>query len=62
MPSVVMTATADQLVKVINDRCNEIHSLSTTVDFQLTGVVRVRERSRPTPRSAGTFFSGSQDR
>ena len=36
MPSAVMTATADQLVKVINDRCNEIHSLSTTVDFQLT--------------------------
>ncbi len=35
-PSVVMTATADQLVKVINDRCEEIHSLSTTVDFQLT--------------------------
>jgi hypothetical protein len=36
MPSVVMTATADQLVKVVNDRCKEIHSLSTTVDFQLT--------------------------
>ena len=36
MPSVVMTATADQLIKVINDRCKEIHSLSTTVDFQLT--------------------------
>jgi outer membrane lipoprotein-sorting protein len=36
MPSMVMTATADQLVKVINDRCEEIHSLSTTVDFQLT--------------------------
>ena len=34
MPSVVMTATADQLVKVVNDRCKEIHSLSTTVDFQ----------------------------
>ena len=31
-----MTATADQLVKAINDRCKEIHSLSTTVDFQLT--------------------------
>jgi hypothetical protein len=36
MPSVVMTASADQLVKVINDRCDEIHSLSTTVYFQLT--------------------------
>jgi hypothetical protein len=36
MPSVVMTATAGQLVKVINERCNEIHSLSTMVGFQLT--------------------------
>jgi hypothetical protein len=36
MPSVVMTATADQLVKVINDRCKKIHSLSSTVNFQLT--------------------------
>lgn len=36
MPTVVMTATADQLVKVINNRCNEIHSLSTMVNFQLT--------------------------
>jgi len=35
-PGVVMTATADQLVKAINDRCNVIHSLSTTVNFQLT--------------------------
>jgi hypothetical protein len=36
MPSVVMTATADQLVKAINDHCNEIHSLSAIVNFQLT--------------------------
>jgi outer membrane lipoprotein-sorting protein len=36
MPSVVMTATADQLVNVINDRCKEIHSLTSTVNFQLT--------------------------
>jgi hypothetical protein len=36
MPSVLMTATADQLVKAVNDRCKEIHSLSTTVNFQLT--------------------------
>jgi hypothetical protein len=36
MPSVVMTATADQLVKVINNRCNEIHSLSAIVNFKLT--------------------------
>jgi hypothetical protein len=36
MPSVVMTATADQLVEAVNDRCSEIHSLSTTVNFQLT--------------------------
>jgi outer membrane lipoprotein-sorting protein len=36
MPSVVMSATADQLVKAVNDRCEEIHSLSTTVNFHLT--------------------------
>ena len=36
MPAVVMTATAGQLVKVVNDRCNEIHSLSAIVEFQLT--------------------------
>lgn len=34
MPSVVMTATADDLVKAINDRCQTIHSLSATVVFQ----------------------------
>jgi outer membrane lipoprotein-sorting protein len=34
MPSVVMTATADDLLKAINDRCNQIHSLSATVVFQ----------------------------
>jgi outer membrane lipoprotein-sorting protein len=53
MPSVVMTATADQLVKVINDRCKEIHSLSTTVDFQLTegGPRKGKERTY-------TSFSG----
>jgi outer membrane lipoprotein-sorting protein len=47
MPSVVMTATADQLIKVVNDRCQEIHSLSATVDFQLTegGPRKGRERS-----------------
>jgi hypothetical protein len=36
MPSVVMTATADDLVKAINDRCGTIHSLSATVEFQAT--------------------------
>ena len=36
MPSVVMTATADDLVKAINDRCQAIHSLSATVVFQAT--------------------------
>jgi outer membrane lipoprotein-sorting protein len=35
MPTVVLTATADDLVKTINTRCNEIHSLSATVDFQI---------------------------
>jgi len=53
MPSVVMTATADQLVKAVNDRCQEIHSLSTTVDFQLTegGPRKGKERTY-------TSFSG----
>lgn len=36
MPSVVMTATADDLVKSINDQCQEIHSLSATAEFQAT--------------------------
>jgi outer membrane lipoprotein-sorting protein len=36
MPSVVMTATADQLVTAINDQCQEIHTLSATVEFQAT--------------------------
>jgi len=36
MPTVVMTATADDLVKSINDRCQTIQSLSATVEFQAT--------------------------
>lgn len=36
MPSVVMTATAEDLVKAINDHCQDIHSLSATVVFQAT--------------------------
>ncbi|HUY80728.1 MAG TPA: hypothetical protein VMU92_03310 [Acidobacteriaceae bacterium] len=36
MPSAVMTATADELVRTINDRCQTIHSLSATVVFQAT--------------------------
>lgn len=36
MPSIVMTATADDLVKAINERCQAIHSLSATVVFQAT--------------------------
>ena len=35
-PSVVMTATADQLVKSINGQCDLIHSLNATVEFQAT--------------------------
>ncbi len=31
-----MTSTAEDLVKLINDRCNEIHSLSATVEFTAT--------------------------
>jgi outer membrane lipoprotein-sorting protein len=53
MPSVVMTATADQLVKAVNDRCNEIHSLRTIVNFQVTegGPRKGKERTY-------TSFSG----
>jgi len=36
MPSTVMTATADDLVEEINDRCKAIHSLSATVTFTAT--------------------------
>jgi outer membrane lipoprotein-sorting protein len=36
MPSVVMTATAEDLVKSVNNRCQTIHSLSATVVFQAT--------------------------
>lgn len=36
MPSVVMTATAGDLVKEINDQCNNIHSLSASVIFKAT--------------------------
>jgi len=35
-PAVVMTATAEDLVNLINDRCNDIHSLSATVEFIAT--------------------------
>jgi len=31
-----MTATAEDLVNLINDRCNDIHSLSATVEFIAT--------------------------
>jgi len=36
MATVPMTANAMQLVKVVNDRCAEINSLSATVEFRLT--------------------------
>jgi hypothetical protein len=36
MPSAVMNASADHLVKIVNDRCNDIHSMTAVVDFQLT--------------------------
>lgn len=36
MPSVVMTATANDLVQAINDRCETIHSLSAQVVFRAT--------------------------
>lgn len=36
MPSVVLTATADQLVQDVNKQCQVINSLSATVEFQAT--------------------------
>lgn len=36
VPAVVMTATADDLVQSINQRCEDIHSLSATVVFKAT--------------------------
>jgi hypothetical protein len=36
MPSSVMTATADDLVKAVNSRCETIQSLSATVEFRAT--------------------------
>ncbi len=36
IPSIVLTATADDLVKSINKSCQTIHSLSATVEFKAT--------------------------
>ena len=36
MPSVVMTATAEELVQAVNKQCQAINSLSATVEFQAT--------------------------
>jgi len=36
MPSVIMSATADELVQSVNKQCQAIHSLSATVEFQAT--------------------------
>jgi len=53
MPSAVMSANADQLVKIVNDRCSDIHSMTAWVDFQLTegGPRKGREKTY-------TSFSG----
>ena len=53
MPSVVMTATADDLVTEINDQCQKIQSLSATVEFKATvgGPAKGKEKTY-------TSFSG----
>lgn len=53
IPTAVMTASADQLVKIVNDRCNDIHSMIAVVDFQFTegGPRKGREKTY-------TSFSG----
>lgn len=47
MPAVTMTATADDLVTSINQRCQTIQSLSATVEFQATvgGPKRGKEKT-----------------
>lgn len=53
MPAVIESATADQLVQAVNKQCQEIHSLSATVEFQATegGPRKGREKTY-------TSFSG----
>ena len=53
MPSAVMSANADQLVEIVNDRCSDIHSMTAWVDFRLTegGPRKGREKTY-------TSFSG----
>jgi outer membrane lipoprotein-sorting protein len=53
LPSAVMTATADELVAAINDRCQMIQSLSATVEFKATigGPAKGKEKTY-------TSFSG----
>jgi outer membrane lipoprotein-sorting protein len=53
MPSVVLSATADELVQAVNKQCQAIHSLSATVTFQATegGPRKGREKTY-------TSFSG----
>lgn len=47
VPSIVLSATADELVKSINDHCQEIHSLRATVEFQATegGPLKGKEKT-----------------
>jgi outer membrane lipoprotein-sorting protein len=53
MPAVVLSATAEQLVQDVNQQCQEIHSLSATVEFTATegGPRKGREKTY-------TSFSG----
>jgi len=53
MPSIVLTATADELVQDVNKQCQTINSLSATVEFQATegGPRKGREKTY-------TSFSG----
>lgn len=49
IPSIVLTATADDLVKTVNEQCQAIHSLNATVEFQLTegGTRKGKETTSP---------------
>ena len=50
MPTAVLNANADQLVKIVNDRCHDIHSMTAVVDLQLTegGPRKGREKTYST--------------
>lgn len=62
MPGVVMTATADELVQTINKQCQEIHSLSATVEFKATEGGPRKGKEKLISRSADTSCCANRSR